>query len=96
MIKTYISNFIVVYFIYFTHKVHVDVFFPSPEKLTFGGRKGIFSHSFSHTRLKCTSFCREFNRTYNKKFQKNHFPSVSRNNNTKLQTIGQNRKILEL
>ena len=47
MIKTlYISSFIVVYFIYFTHKVHVDVFFPSPEKLTFGGRKGIFSHSF--------------------------------------------------
>ena len=76
MIKTlYISSVIVVFIRYFTHIdiVHVDMFFPSAEKLTFGSWKSIFSNSFSHTRLKHTSFCSEFNCVYSKTAPKKLF-----------------------
>ena len=75
MIKTlHISSFIVVYVIYFTHIVHIDVvlcFSLLLKSYTFGCGKGIFSHSFRPTRLKHTSFCMEFSRAYNKVFPKN-------------------------
>ena len=70
-----------------------DMFFPSPEKLTFGCKKCIFSSSFGPRWLKHTSFCREFNCQQRRVLQKKYFPSVSiKKNNTKPQTIAKSVK----
>ena len=68
------------------------VFFPSPEKLTFGCGKGIFFHSFWPTSLKHTSFCREFNCVYRKIAKKTIFHLSKEKKNTKPQTIVYKRK----
>ena len=70
IIKTlYISSCIVVCYILLI-LLCFDVFFPSPEKLTFGCTKWIFSHSFWPRWLKHASFCREFNCLYIKASKK--------------------------
>ena len=69
IIKTfYISSFIVVYIIYFTHKKkYMKKTFPFSWKMTlcekwhFGCKKCIFSHSFWPRWLKQTSFYRDLN-----------------------------------
>ena len=66
----YISSFIVVYVIYFTHSLYccVLVFSPFPEKLTFFCKKCIFSYSFWLIWLKQISFYRELNYLHMKVF----------------------------
>ena len=93
IIYKHFSSFTVVYIIYFTQIVHIDVFFLSPEKLTFGFGKSIFSHSFWPTWLKQTSFCREFNCVYSKIAQTIIFHLFAEKNNTKPKPIASKRKI---
>ena len=84
------QQFLLLFTLYSLLIVHTDVFFPSREKLTFGCKKCIFSHTFWPRFFKNTSFCREFNLPIEQRSLKKYFPSVYIKKNTKPQKVHKN------
>ena len=64
------QQFLLLFTLYILHIAHIDVFFSSPEKLTFGCKNFNISENFWPRWLKHTSFYREFNYQQHSDLQK--------------------------